>query len=137
VGLFGVVNNGGVVKNLGVVNADIEGGFRSGIVVGFVNNGTIKNVFTTGSITSNQPFLYIGNTVGGVAGRMYDSLLSNSYSTAVVHGTDGVGGLVGILEQGSVIENSAALNAHGGCPLLMAPPVPANSCKPRQAFRYN
>ncbi|HUW44391.1 MAG TPA: GLUG motif-containing protein [Dehalococcoidia bacterium] len=91
VGLFGVVGEGGIVQNIGVVNADVTG---YGIVGGLVGNneGTISNSYSTGSVTGT-------GWVGGLVGVNL-ATVSNSYSTGSVTGyTDRTGGLVGWNEE--------------------------------------
>jgi hypothetical protein len=91
VGLFGVVGEGGIVQNIGVVNADVTG---YGIVGGLVGNneGTISNSYSTGSVTGT-------GWVGGLVGVNL-ATVSNSYSTGRVTGyTDRTGGLVGWNEE--------------------------------------
>ena len=87
VGLFGVVGEGGVVQNIGVVNADVTG---YGLVGGLVgdNEGTVSNSYSTGSVTGTG---WVGGLVGVNLGTV-----SNSYSTGSVTGyTERIGGLVG------------------------------------------
>jgi hypothetical protein len=107
-GLFGCVGEGGIIRNLGVVNAtvtvseDVEGLVRlnedtvdsldvaviraAGILVGF-SRGTVSDSYASGTVVGN---VYVGGLVGQSAGTV-----NNSYSIANVTGTSGVGGLVG------------------------------------------
>ena len=117
VGLFGIVAEGGVIKNVGVVNADVTGNTHvSGLAGG--NMGTVSNSYSTGSVTgvelvgslvgfNNQEgtvsnSYFTGNVTGdvGVGGLLGASsgTVSNSYSTGSVTGNDDVGGLVGYYE---------------------------------------
>jgi hypothetical protein len=101
VGLFGIVMAGGVIENLGVVNADITGslegaghGFEGvGSLVG-INYGTVNNSYSTGSVTGDSD-------VGGLVGRNWGTV-SNSYYSGNVNGNTSVGGLVGYNFHGSV-----------------------------------
>ena len=86
VGLFGVVGEGGVVQNIGVVNADVTGYGSIGGLVGD-NEGTVSNSYSTGSVTGT-------GWVGGLVGVNFGTV-SNSYSTGSVTGDERVGGLVG------------------------------------------
>jgi len=52
VGLLGVVGEGGVVQNIGVVNADVTGYGAVGGLVGN-NEGTVSNSYSTGSVTGS------------------------------------------------------------------------------------
>jgi hypothetical protein len=96
VGLFSAVGEGGVIQNIGVVNADVTGYGGVGGLVGD-NEGTVSNSYTTGSV----------NGTGWVGGLMGVNLgtLSNSYSTASVTGDERVGGLVGWNEASTVINS--------------------------------
>ena len=92
-GLFGVVDSG-KIYNLGITDINIQSkvGNVEGIggVAGDIKQGTVKNCFTTGTISGNS---YLGGIVGSFSGR-----LENCYSTAVVSGTyQMVGGVAGIV----------------------------------------
>ena len=86
VGLFAVVDNGGVIKNIGVVDANVTG-FYAGLLVG-ADAGTVVNCYSTGTISA---FLS-GGLVGVVGGTV-----SDSYSAAGVAGDNWAGGLVGAI----------------------------------------
>ena len=88
VGLFGYVADGGIINNLGVVNANVCGPLV-GCLVG-VNGGTVSNCYSTGNITG---YMCVGGLVGANGGTV-----SSCYSTGSVtlNYTKGfVGGLVG------------------------------------------
>ncbi len=97
VGLFGWVSEGGVIKNLGVVNADVTGYGGVGGLVAW-NAGIVRNSYSSGNVTSG---LWVGGLMGGNAGTM-----SNSYFTGNVTGYGGVGGLVGFNGEGGIVSNS-------------------------------
>jgi hypothetical protein len=86
VGLFSAVGEGGVVQNIGVVNADVTGYGGVGGLAGD-SEGTVSNSYATGIV----------NGTGWVGGLMGVNLgtVSKSYSTAIVTGDERVGGLVG------------------------------------------
>jgi len=93
IGLFGVVGSGGgVIKDIGVVNATATGGtYGVGGLVGG-NAGTVSDCYFTGNVTGEW---YVGGLVGSNEG---ESTVSNSYSMGSVTGRLGgghVGGLVG------------------------------------------
>ena len=121
VGLFGFVD-GGVVENLGLVNAEVTGHVYVGSLVG-ENRGTVRNSYSTSSVTgedvggglvgwnkgtvsnSYSSGNVAGNgSVGGLVGRNAGTV-SNSYSTSSVTGDENVGGLVGLNEEG-IVSNS-------------------------------
>ena len=86
VGLFGVVEAGGVIENIGVVNGNITGYEAVSSLVGH-NRGTMRNSYACGNVTGD---LDVGSLVGVNGGTV-----SNSYSSGSVTGRDGVGSLVG------------------------------------------
>jgi PGF-pre-PGF domain-containing protein len=97
VGLFGYVEDVGVVENVGVENENVSGGsYYVGGLVGW-NAGTVSNSYSTGSVSGNL------NYVGGLLGYNVYGAVSNSYSTCSVSGNyKYVGGLVGWNEEGTV-----------------------------------
>ncbi len=87
VGLFGYVDDGGRVQNVGVVDSYISGNQNVGGVVGF-NQGTVTNCYNAGTVTSTSRF------VGGVVGYNY-STMRDCYNEGTVSGRTVVGGVVG------------------------------------------
>ena len=85
-GLFGLVLNGGIIKDIGVVNVTVTGYSDVGCLVGF-NRGTVSNSYSTGNVTGYED---VGGLVGSNRGTVRES-----YSTASVSGSNAVGGLVG------------------------------------------
>ena len=86
-GLFSAVASGGVIKNLGVVNATVTGYTAVGGLVAY-NEGTVTDCYFTGSVTGIQ------NNVGGLVGWNFGTV-SDCYATGNVAGDHSVGGLVG------------------------------------------
>ena len=131
VGLFGFVDEEGVIKDVGVAdftvigqNGDAGGlvGFNTGTVSncyarGSVsgedsagglagwNDGTVSDSYSAGRVTGDQH-------VGGLAG-FSEGTLSNSYSTSTVIGDRYVGGLVGQNSNGTVINSHSSGNVTG------------------------
>jgi hypothetical protein len=118
-GMFGVL--AGTVENFSIKDADIEGGFGSGIVAG-ANLGTIRNVEVTGNLRGHTAAGPIAgwnagtiedvdfdgtvtgrSSVGGVVG-LNTGMISNAMSEGRVEGKAGVGGVAGRNE--ATIENS-------------------------------
>ena len=88
-GLFGAIYNA-TVQNLGIENADIvipmndTSTYGKGILVDWMTNSTIKNCYTTGSITGGS---YIEKYIGGIAGFLNGkNSISQCYSTATITG---------------------------------------------------
>ncbi len=123
-GLFGIIGNGGLVKNLGLENGSIFGSGRVGSIAGW-NYGTITNCYNTGSVSgprevggivennysevkacynagvitgyqtgSNNG--YIGGIAGVNAGEQSGTVtITNCFNTGRVHGSSYVGGVAG------------------------------------------
>lgn len=106
VGLFGSATDAvtaATIRNIGLVNVNITGGFQTAGLLGRVS-GTVSNCYVTGTVTGGQ-------TVGGLVGLNAGSI-SNSYSTAAVSGGSFVGGLTGAnYETWSSITNSYSTGA--------------------------
>ena len=89
VGLFGVLDSAGVVRNTGLRGGSVQGGaYFVGGLVG-LNYGTVSNSYMTGSVTGGL------NSIGGLVG-LNSGTISNSYATGTVSGPDNTGGLVGL-----------------------------------------
>ena len=88
-GLFGAIYNA-TVQNLGIENANIvipmndTSTYGKGILVDWMTDSTIKNCYTTGSITGGS---YIEKFIGGIAGFLNgNNSISQCYSTAAITG---------------------------------------------------
>jgi hypothetical protein len=88
VGLFGVVYQDGVIKNVGVVNATVTGSHSVGGLLGS-NAATVSNCYCSGKVTGDE---YVGGLVGLI---IVNGVVMDSYSTDNVIGNLQVGGLVG------------------------------------------
>ena len=106
-GLFGTIYEG-VIETLGVTNANVRGGTRTGILVGYNVAGKLVACYTTGKVEG-------GNNTGGLIGEQESGErlsigIYSSYSTAQVVGTSrhgAVGGLLGNRSGGDVINSYA------------------------------
>lgn len=98
VGLIGVLDDEGTVRNVSVADADITGNYYAGGLVG-TSDGTVVSASATGTVTSSS------NNVGGLAGSN-DGLLTESSAQVTVTGNAQIGGLVG-LNGGTVRESYA------------------------------
>src|SRR5690606_30107536 len=106
IGFFGYTGASVVIENLGLENATILGGDKSGGLVGW-NLGTISECFADVDINATT---YVGGLVGNNAG-----MIQRSYSSGSVIGGNRLGGLVGVNEgSGSIINSysSAAVTAN-------------------------
>ncbi len=124
VGLFGN-NRNATITNVCLEDSEINGADRVGGLLGHVNESTISNSYSTGSVSgnsevgglvgyaensniSNSHFTrsVIGDRyVGGLVGFAGNSTISNSYSSGTINGDSRVGGLVGYIHY-STISNS-------------------------------
>jgi hypothetical protein len=92
-GLFGIVDETGIIENIGVT-ATVTGYTCVGGLVGemginsAVDYGTVRNCYATGSVTGD-------GLVGGLVGVTWKAVVSNSYYTGSVNGDEWVSGLVG------------------------------------------
>ncbi|MCK4920159.1 MAG: T9SS type A sorting domain-containing protein [Bacteroidales bacterium] len=133
IGFFGLIKKG-VVKNLGLTNANVTGGTSTGIFVANVAESTIEDCFAQGNVTGGTPVGghvggFVGsvqwdsyiyrcyadcdvysdyNDVGGFAGSCGGNEVSYSYALGSVKGKYDVGGFVGF--QSTLITNSYSRN---------------------------
>ena len=105
VGLFGSVDGGGVVENLGITNIAMAGRLYVGGLVGGNMEGSVSNSYSSGSVTGNS-------SVGGLVGWNQDTV-SNSYSTGSVTSNEDVGGLVGVNFMGTVTNSYSSGSVTG------------------------
>ena len=87
-GLFGYVNTGGVIKNVGLEGGAINGKRYVGGVAGH-NRGIIQNCYNSSDVCSS------GYNVGGIVGDNYSATIVNCYNTGKIKGEDSTGGIVG------------------------------------------
>ena len=117
VGLFGQINSGGAVKDLGLLGGSTSGSVTYpllyvGALVGS-NGGAISNAYATGAVSGSigsRGYSYVGGLVGWNPGT-----ISASHATGVVTGSGGsssLGGLAG--NSGGVITSSYATGAVNG-----------------------
>ncbi len=111
-GLFAYTASGATVRDVGLLDVHITGGYGvAGIVGG--NLGTVNNCYLTGQVAG---YRYVGGIVGGNVGIILDS-----HSSAAMNGTEDVGGLAGTTfgkidnsyATGNVIGNDRAENIGG------------------------
>jgi hypothetical protein len=111
-GLFGQLDSGAEVKNLGVVDVNVIGsGDNLGALAGWVRDVAIFGCYSTGTVSGNAS---IGGLVGqngeviwieGRVGRYMKRVggrIANCYSTCSVTGTATLGGLVGYNYAGTI-----------------------------------
>jgi hypothetical protein len=91
IGLFGFIDSGSEVKNLGLENYTVEGGYYVGGLSGVSYNSSINNCYSTGNVHGYD------YSVGGLVGLNNYGDISNCCSTGYVSGSYGdIGALVGV-----------------------------------------
>ncbi|WP_447044946.1 two-partner secretion domain-containing protein [Vreelandella sp. H-I2] len=98
-GLFSYAQ-GGSIKNVGILDANITGYNQLGILVGEAHTLAIEKTHVTGSVTGNRE-------IGTLVGKATFLDVNNSYSTANING-DGdyaISGLVGYWYKGSLVDS--------------------------------
>ena len=140
-GLFAVTGESAVIREIGLVGADVTGSDYVGGLVG-LNAGTIGASYVTGSVSATDALhTYVGGlvgsnrrngtivdsytttkvsgildsrrNVGGLAGSN-DGTISASYATGAVSGYQYVGGLVGLNgSSGTIVDSYATGNVSG------------------------
>ncbi|WP_312636269.1 S-layer homology domain-containing protein [Oscillibacter sp.] len=101
VGLFGVTANA-TVKNLTLVNAQVEGFTMTAAAIGYAYNTTVDNVDLTGTTTIHGK-TYVGtsatgnaaNMVAGIVGAGMDSTILNCDVSGTTLTMDGISGATG------------------------------------------
>ena len=107
VGLFG--SSGGVIRNIGLLAANVAGGSNVGGLVGSLSgHGNISSSYATGAVAGS------GDNVGGLVGETGDSStsISDSHATGAVTGVSQVGGLAGS-SSGSITDSYATGDVTG------------------------
>jgi hypothetical protein len=100
-GLFGRIEGGAVIKNLGLIDVNISGGTGLGGVVGSAaGNSKVVNCYAKGVVNGNS-------SLGGIAGEIEKSEVSGCYfNGSVISNTPTggeIGGVVGSVKDGSVV----------------------------------
>ncbi len=118
-GLFGFLDNGGLIKNLTLANCSIKGGSYTGAFVGWSANSSIENchlIATTGKeVLIESESLYTGGIVGQSFGTVSDcSLTADGGSVTIASTADHVGGIVGNAGRDSYTSGCQVLALNGG-----------------------
>ena len=116
-GLFGSINSPGVLRNVAVLDVDIDrrGSPIVNSVGGLVGSsrGAVERSYTTGAVTGLE-------NVGGLVGDNR-GVVTNSYSSVTVNGNRAVGGLVGFNRSSTArITNSYAVGAVSAVGMLVS-----------------
>ena len=130
-GLFGHTATGSIIKNVGVVDVNINVKTRAGAIVGS-NGSDITNCYATGTITGNDylggltatwnrsgfkidncystcDIKAAGSSSGGLVGTVGPStIIQNCFTTGNIKGVLSVGGIAGSVFNGTTITNCYA-----------------------------
>lgn len=104
-GLFGYIGSGGTVKNVKLEDVQIESDNQYANVGGVAGYswGNIENCSVSGSVSGNSNSNGTSNCVGGVVGQQYGGTIIECTSSAIVDGTNEVGGVVGQTNYGATL----------------------------------
>jgi hypothetical protein len=72
VGIFGLLGGGGLIEDVGVMNSSVTGGECAGGLVGMNFYGTVSRSYSGGSVTGNYE-------VGGLVGQNHRGTVTNSH----------------------------------------------------------
>ena len=104
-GLVGSNSTSSSISNCyatGSVNGD---SYVGGLVGDNSSSSSISNCYAIGNVSGNSPGGWGNDCVGGLVGGSSWSSISNCYAAGNVRGKDYVGGLVGILNNFTIINN--------------------------------
>ncbi len=148
VGFFGYLGDGAEVRNLLILDADINGYDAVGVLTGKNDGGIISVCAATGTVRghgsgtggvgglvgyngwqmdNSYAAVHVtgtGDHIGGLAGKNHAGTIENCYSSGFVEGVGDVGGLVGMVYPGTVIssywntDTSGQSSSGGGNALL-------------------
>lgn len=115
VGLFGVVGNGAVIRNVTLVGGSIKGRDNVGALAGQVSGGAqISNIMNSASVTGSSS---VGGIIGAADHGTTDQemlVFENLVNTGTVQGDTNVGGLIGSLTGGKLSGTSYNLGGVTG-----------------------
>ena len=106
IGLFGNLGLNGQIRNLGVVDATINGRSNTGALVGYNWGGNVVNCYSTGSVSGNS-------SAGGLVGESFEGTIAQSYSACVVNCDLNAGGLTGYNNAGTITQCSSTGTVNG------------------------
>lgn len=106
-GLFG--NNSGTIKNVGMVNTEIngrlEGHMEAGSIAG-TNSGEIINCYNSGSVSAFLPEGWSALvSAGGITGNNDYGTVTNCYNTGSVGASSSSGGIAGSNRSGTIVNS--------------------------------
>ncbi|MDR0306144.1 MAG: hypothetical protein LBI42_04810 [Chitinispirillales bacterium] len=105
-GLFGCLSGANsVVKNVNIVNADVTGTNRVGVIAGTVTQGSVINCSVVGSSVSIYDSSTAYTSIAGIVGYINDGSITNSSFIGIVTGinADDVGGVAGYIGNNTIV----------------------------------
>ena len=104
-GLFGSVGASGVIRETGLLNANVTGGDFVGTLVG-ANKGTVSHSYAAGSVSGY-------GCIGGLVGSNDFGVIKSSYAAGSVSGGKYIGGLAGCNNDGAIRSSYATGSVSG------------------------
>ncbi len=105
IGLFGVTEYA-EIKDVGLVDVEIQGGGYTGGIAGYTEYSTISRSYVTGVVNG-------GFNVGGLIGRTWMGSVEHSYADVDVYGGTWAGGLIGFNDVCTVSNTYARGDVYG------------------------
>jgi hypothetical protein len=112
IGIIGVTS-GATIRDIGLRDSNIVGQYSVGGIVGSMSGGTASNIV----LEDNMVRAYLSYQGGGFAGEMVDGVVADNITNTggVVHGSGSViGGIVGKLEDSSIDDSHSSADVDGG-----------------------
>jgi len=112
IGIFGLAL-GATIRDLGLRDSNIVGQYSTGGIVGSMAGGTADNI----TLENNMVRAYLSYQGGGFAGEMVEGAEANNITNTggTVHGSGSViGGIVGKMENSTVNISHSSANVDGG-----------------------
>ncbi len=103
-GLFASTQGDSVIKNVGLIDANVQGDVYVGSLAGYNDRGSIINCYAVGKVT--------GSFAGGLVGYNSPGTITRAYTAVNVVGAFSVGGVVGV--NNGTMENSYATGEVSG-----------------------
>lgn len=115
VGLFGYIS-GATIDSLGIENFTLTSNYKVGGLIGFASGSSINKCYSLASVTLNYSSSYTWLDAGGLIANANNCTINNCYARSnVLRGTGTTnefngrayfGGLIGAIENNSVLRNS-------------------------------
>ena len=97
-GLFGIVSDSGIVKNIRLRDSHVVGRDFTGSVAGCVNSGSLRNIGAIG-------YIHGCHMVGGIVGNSINSYLESNRFQGHIVGRNYTGGISGATWRSNIVNN--------------------------------